>query len=60
MEGAAARPDGLMQKLDRIDKKLKYGDEDREKVKREIGHIKYENIDNYFTKARATEEKLLK
>ena len=48
----------LMAKLEQIDKELKYSEEDRHKLKREVRHNKNENIDNHFILARATEEKL--
>ena len=47
-----------MAKLDQIDRKLKYSEEDREVIKREIRYNKNEYLDNYFHLARATEEKL--
>ena len=46
----------LMLKLEQIDKKLKCSEE--KEMKKELGHNKNENLDNYFTLARATEEKL--
>ena len=48
----------LMAKLEQIDKKMKYSEEDRQELKREVRHNKTENLDNYFVLARATEEKL--
>ena len=49
----------LKQKLEQIDKKLKSSEEDREELKREVRYNKNKNLDNYFTMAIATEEKLL-
>ena len=48
----------LMAKLEQIDKKLKYSEEDRQDLKKEIRHNENENLDNCFNLARATEEKL--
>ena len=48
----------LMAKLEQIDKKLKYSEEDRQELKREIRYNKNENLDNCFNLARATEVKL--
>ena len=48
----------LMAKLEQVDKKLKYSEEDCQDLKREIRHNKNENLDNCFKLARATEEKL--
>ena len=48
----------LMAKLDQIDRKLKYSEEDREMIKKEKRYNKNEYLDNYFNLARATEEKL--
>ena len=48
----------LMAKLEQIDKKLKYIEEDRQELKREARHNKNGNLDNCFNLARATEEKL--
>ena len=47
-----------MVKLEQIDKKLKYSEEDRQELKRERRYNKNKNLDNYFNLARATEEKL--
>ena len=47
-----------MAELEQIDKKLKCSEEDRQELKREVRHIKNENLDNYYVLARATEEKL--
>ena len=47
-----------MAKLDQIDKKLKCSNEDREVIKKEIRFNKNEYLDNCFSLARATEEKL--
>ena len=48
----------LMAKLEQIDKKLKYSEEDRQMLKKEIRYNKSESLDNCFNLARATEEKL--
>ena len=48
----------LMAKLEQIDKKLKYSEEDRQTLKKEIRYNKSESLDNCFNLARATEEKL--
>ena len=48
----------LIAKLEQIDKKLKYSEEDRQNLKTEIRHYKNENLDNCFNLATATEEKL--
>ena len=48
----------LMAKLEQIDKKLKYSEEDHQELKREVRHKKNENLDNCFNLARSTEEKL--
>ena len=47
-----------MAKLEQIDKKLKYSEEDRQELKKEIRHNKNENPDICFDLARASEEKL--
>ena len=47
-----------MAKLKQTDKKLKYSQEDRQDLKREIQHNENEKLDNCFHLARATEEKL--
>ena len=47
-----------MVKLEQIDKKLKYSEEDRQELKRERRYNKNKNLDNCFNLARATEEKL--
>ena len=46
-----------MRKLEQIDRRLKCGEEDQEELKREVRYNKNENLDNYFTMARTTEEK---
>ena len=38
----------LMAKLEQIDKKLKYSEEDRQKLKRKMRYNKNENLENYF------------
>ena len=48
-----------MQKLEQIDKKLKCSEEDWEDFKKEVRHNKNENLYNYFTISRATEDTLL-
>ena len=48
----------LMAELEQIDKKLKYSEEARQKLKREIRYNKNENLDNCINLARATKEKL--
>ena len=48
----------LMAKLEQIDKKLKYSEEDRQMLKKEIGSNKSESLDNCLNLARATKEKL--
>ena len=48
----------LMAKLEQIDKKLKYSEEDRQMLKKEIRCNKSESLNNCFNLARATEEKL--
>ena len=47
----------LMAKLDQIDKKIKYSEEDRAVIKKELRYNKHDYLDN-FNLARATEEKL--
>ena len=49
----------LMLKLEQMVKELKSSEEERQEMRREVRQIKNENLDNYFTSARATEEKLL-
>ena len=48
----------LMEKLEQIDKNLRYGQEDRQELKREIKNNKKESLDNYFTMPRSTKERL--
>ena len=48
----------LMAKLERIDKKLNYNEEDRQMLKKEIRYNKSESLDNCINLAGATEEKL--
>ena len=48
----------LMLKLEQMDKKLKCREQDRLEMRKELRHNKNENLDNFFTLARATEEKL--
>ena len=47
-----------MQKLKQMDIKLKYKENDRQELRKKLQHNKHENLENYFTLARATEEKL--
>ena len=47
-----------MANLEQIDKKLNYSEKDRQELKRQIRHNKNEKLDNCFSLARATEEKL--
>ena len=47
-----------MLKLEQMDKKLKCSLEDRQEIRKELRHNKNENLDNYFTLARATEDNL--
>ena len=46
----------LMKKLERIDKKLKCSEEDRQMLKKEIQYNKNENLHNCFNLARAAEK----
>ena len=48
----------LILKLEQMDEKLKCSEEDRQEMKNELRNNKIENLDNYFTLARATQEKL--
>ena len=48
----------MIANLEQINKKLKYSEEDRQELKREIQYNKNENLDNCFNLARAREEKL--
>ena len=48
----------LMANLEKIDKKLKSSEKDRQMLKKEIRYNKNKNLDNCFNLARATEEKL--
>ena len=48
----------LMAKLEQIDKKLKYSEEDRQMLEKEIRYNKSESLDNCLNLAKATEEKL--
>ena len=47
-----------MTKLEQIDKKLKFGEENSQELKKELRHNKSEYLDNYFVLAKSTEEKL--
>ena len=49
---------GDLTKLNQIDKKLKYTEEDRDSIRKELKYNKHEYLDSYFNLARATEEKL--
>ena len=48
----------LMTKLNQIDKKLKYSEEDRDLIRKELKYNKHEYLDSYFNLAKATEERL--
>ena len=48
----------LMTKLNQIDKKLKYSEEDRDLIKKELKYNKHEYLDSYFNLAKATDERL--
>ena len=48
----------LMAKLEKIDKKLKCSEEDRQMLKKEIRYKKSESLDHCFNVAKATEERL--
>ena len=48
----------LMTKLNQIDKKLKYSEEDRDLIKKELKYNKHEYLDSYFNLAKTTDERL--
>ena len=48
----------LMTKLNQIDKRLKYSEEDRDLIKKELKYNKHEYLDSYFNLAKATDERL--
>ena len=48
----------LMTKLNQIDKKLKYSEEDRDLIRKELKYNKHEYLDSYFNLAKATDERL--
>ena len=48
----------LMTKLNQIEKKLKYSEEDRDLIRKELKYNKHEYLDSYFNLAKATEERL--
>ena len=48
----------LMTKLSQIDKKLKYSEEDRDLIRKELKYNKHEYLDSYFNLAKATDERL--
>ena len=48
----------LMTKLNQIDKKLKYSEEDRDLTRKELKYNKHEYLDSYFNLAKATDERL--
>ena len=47
-----------MTKLKQIDKKLKYSEEDRDLIRKELKYNKHEYLDSYFNLAKATDERL--
>ena len=47
-----------MLKLEHMDKKLKSSEENGHKMRKKLQYDKNQNSDNYFTLARATQEKL--
>ena len=57
-ETAALELGDLMTKLNQIDKKLKYSEEDRDLIRKELKHNKHEYLDSYFNLAKATDERL--
>ena len=48
----------LMTKLNQIDKQLKYSEEDRDLIRKELKYNKHEYLDSYFNLAKATDERL--
>ena len=57
-ETAALELGDLMTKLNQIDKKLKYSEEDRDLIRKELKYNKQEYLDSYFNLAKATDERL--
>ena len=57
-ETAALELGDLMTKLYQIDKKLKYSEEDRDLIRKELKYNKHEYLDSYFNLAKATDERL--
>ena len=57
-ETAALELGDLMTKLNQIDKKLKYSEEDRNLIKKELKYNKHEYLDSHFNLAKATDERL--
>ena len=47
-----------MTKLNQIDKRLKYSEEDRDLIRKELKYNKHEYLDSYFNLAKATDERL--
>ena len=48
----------LMTKLNQIDKKLKYSEEDKDLIRKVLKYNKQEYLDSYFNLAKATDERL--
>ena len=57
-ETAALELGDLMTKLNQIDKKLKYSEEDRNLIKKELKYNKHEYLDSHFNLDKATDERL--
>ena len=57
-ETAALELGDLMTKLNQIDKKPKYSEEDRNLIKKELKYNKHEYLDSHFNLAKATDERL--
>ena len=57
-ETAALELGDLMTKLNQIDKKLKYSEEDRNLIKKKLKYNKHEYLDSHFNLAKATDERL--
>ena len=57
-ETAALELGDLMTKLNQIDKKLKYREEDRDLIRKELKYNKHEYLDSYFNLAKATGKRL--
>ena len=57
-ETAALELGDLMTKINQIDKKLKYSEEDRDLIRKELKYNKHEYLDSYFNLAKATDERL--